>query len=219
MRAISTLGLSAVMLGACVHTVIQTCPHRGKHEKAAQKAAAASGEQPAIPAFPLAALNGPHARSVKLYVNDDGTFFKYTVYVDRAAVPDWVFAMADKELGQGVDVELEVEQYADGAMVFEVTRKVDGQTLELSVDSVARSKRYIERKGFPLEQVPPAVRKTAESVTGFVVELCDVKEQAGRKTYELHGKLADREHSLYIAEDGKLTLQTVDLPAKVKVAR
>lgn len=221
MRAIGALLVSAVLLAGCVHTVIQTCPDRGKRTKQhRRRAVAAAAQEPALPAFPLAALNGPHALRAKLTIDDDGRFSKYVVYVDRAAVPDWVHALADKELGQGEDVEYEVEQYADGAMAFEVTRKVGENTVELSVDSVERSKRYIERKDLPLNQLPPKVRKAAEEVTGFALERYDRKERVdGSVSHELHGKLADREHTVCVAEDGQIVTQTVDLPATLKVAR
>jgi hypothetical protein len=209
MKALCVLVLVAA--AGCAAAPAKKCPEIPR--------AAPSAGEPAFPAFPLAALKGPHARSVKLYINADGSFHKYVVYVDRAAIPDWVHKMADKEIGTGEEMELEVEQYDDGTKVYEVTRKVAGKLLELSVRAEDRKKHYIERKDAPLSEMPAKVKTTAEGVQGFTVKRYEVKEMAsGEKLHEVEGEYSGGKVSLYITEDGVIKHRFAELPAKVKVA-
>jgi hypothetical protein len=170
-------------------------------------------------AFPLAALRGPHARSVKVYLDADGALAKLTAYVERAGIPEWVHALADKEIGKGDEVEFEVEQYRDGTTVYEVTRKIAGKRVELAVASRDRAMLYIERKDLALADVPAAVQAAAAKVAGFTLERYSLKQRRGAQEHELEGKLAGRPASIYFGDDGTIRRQYFELPARVKIGR
>lgn len=207
----SVMTMILALVSSCASTTAQNCD---KTTPPPQQPAAAAG----IPAFPLEALQGPHAKSAKLYVKTDGTIRKYTVYVERAAIPDWVHAMADKEIGKGEDVEFEVEQYENGDKVYEVTRLVDGKKVELAV-SVDRKKLYTEVKDLPLESLPAPLKKTADGIAGFTLKSWETKEKPSGKIHELHGELEGKPYTLYVADDGTIQSRRTQLPAKLNVER
>lgn len=215
MRSLTAL-LLAASLTAC-SPAAQQCPEA--RTAADEAKPAAPGAAATIPAFPLAALRGPHALRAKIYLKPDGTLRKYSVYVARAAVPAWVLAMADKELGQGEDTDFEVEQYENGDTVYEVTRKVGGKTVELSVHSETRKKLYTELKGLPLDGAPEAIKQAVAGVKGFAPDAdgLEIKSYADRKVFEVAGKLEGRALTIYFAEDGAILNRSHTIPTKLKV--
>lgn len=54
-----------------------------------------------VPQFPLQVLQSVRAVRAKACIAADGRIEKFTVYVTRDAIPDWVHSMADQELGPG----------------------------------------------------------------------------------------------------------------------
>lgn len=205
-----------------VTTFVAACTGRAPECPKAPDCPKAAPAQPAasmVPSFPLEALVGSHAKSAKLYVGVDGTLRKFAIHVERAGLPDWVHAMADKELGQGDEMEFEVEQYADGTQVYEVTRRVDGKQIELSVRAKDRTKYYVERKDLPLEGIPAPVRKAAEGIAGLQIKSYAVKERADGKIHQVEGERDGRPFSIHVADDGTVKEQRTELPAKVKIVR
>ncbi len=174
-----------------------------------------------LPAFPLEALRGPHALRAKLYFEADGALGKVSIYVSRAGIPDWVHAMADQELGKGEEVEFEVEQYANGDTVYEVTRRVGGKRIELSVRSTDRKKLYLERKDLTLDSLPPPVKQTVAGVAGFTGKEVELKETGDPATslYEVEGELAGAPVKLCVTPAGKLTATRRGFPAVVQLTR
>jgi hypothetical protein len=215
MRLLTALLLTAALTACCPKP--QQCPESRTADDEA--APATPGAAAKIPAFPLAALRGPHALRAKLYLKPDGSLRKYAVYVAKAAVPAWVLAMADKELGQGEDVDFEVEQYENGDTVYEVTRKVGGKVLELSVHSETKKKRYTEVKDLPLDGAPEAIKKAVAGIKGFAADAdgLEIKTHADRKVFEVHGKLDGRALTIYFAEDGAILSRSHTIPTKLKI--
>jgi uncharacterized membrane protein YkoI len=214
MRSLTALLLAASLTACCPKP--QQCPET---RTAADEAAPAASAAAKVPAFPLAALRGPHALRAKLYLKPDGTLRKYAVYVAKSAIPAWVLAMADKELGQGEDVDFEVEQYENGDTVYEVTRKVGGKTVELSVHSETRKKLYTEAKDLPLDGAPEAIKQAVGKVAGFAADAdgLEIKTYADRKVFEVHGKLEGRALTIYFAEDGAILSRSHTIPTKLKI--
>jgi hypothetical protein len=205
-RSVLLLALASLLGGCCTSAPAQhpTTPP------------ATAGAKYSLPPFPLDALRGPHLKSVKLYINADGSIRKLTVYVERAGVPDWVHEMADQTIGKGDEVEFEVEEYSDGNTVYEVTRKVDGKLVELSVRSGDRSRLYIERKELPLETIPEVVRKAAGEMK---TERYNIKERADGKEHVLDGELAGKKVTLHCTGDGKVIWRAEVIPSKVKLGK
>jgi len=205
---------------ACASGPNQPCETRTAADEAKAGAAAASGAAgPQVPSFPLAALRGAHSISAKLYLKPDGRFSKYAVYVAKEAIPAWVHAMADSELGQGEDLEYEVEQYENGDTTYEVTRVVAGKKVELSVHSVTKKKLYTEQKDRPLEEAPAAVRQAAAKIAGFAADAqgLEIKEYPDRTIYEVHGQLGGKPLTVLLAADGAIVERRRDMPAKLKI--
>lgn len=198
--------------------LIAGCATTSSNQRAPQEPAAAC-HNPQMPPFPLAAVKGPHAKSAKLYMNADGTFRKYTVYVDRAGIPDWVHAMADKELGQGEETDFEVEQYENGETVYEVTRRIEGKRIELSVLSTTRQKLYIERQDQALDSIPATIKAAAEAIEGFTTEGYSLKQLSKETIHKLSGQIDGREVHLYLTQDGKLKERRIMLPARLAIER
>jgi len=215
MRSFTALLFAASITACCPKP--QQCPET--RTAVDEAAPATSGAASKIPPFPLAALTGPHALRAKLYLKPDGTLRKYAVYVAKAAIPQWVFAMADKELGQGEDVDHEVEQYENGDTVYEVTRKVDGKVVELSVHSETKKKLYTETKDLPLGEAPEAIKKAVAGIKGFAADAdgLEIKTYTDRKVFEVHGKLEGRAQTIYFAEDGAVLNRSYTVPAKLNV--
>lgn len=168
-----------------------------------------------MPEFPLEALASPHAVKCKLYFAADGTVEKYTVYVTRSAIPDWVHKLADEKLGAGQDESYEVELYADGSEVYEVRRNVGGRMLELSVRR-DRTILYIERQ-IDEKDLIEAVRAALRGLPNFSPERYAYKESAGFGEYNIRGKIGETPYRVRIRPDGTLVAVQKQLPGSVEI--
>jgi len=153
-----------------------------------------------IPNFVLQEMTGAHAQRAKLYVATDGHMRKFTMYVSRDAIPDWVHTMADEKIGSGVDASYEVEQYENG---------------ELSVRT-DKSVKYIETWLDP-EVLPDPIKTTLAETAGFVLERASIKQGPAMKVYQLRGRKDDVEHRLVFSETGDLIHTSRTLPAKLEL--
>lgn len=169
----------------------------------------------ALPSFVVDALQAPTARKAKLYVGPDGALVKAVAYVERAAIPDWVHAMADEQLGAGEDTEYEVEQYADGTQTYEVTRTVGGLKAELSV-TTDRKMRYVER-ALADDAVPEPIKAAIGAIEGFEVTRIEHKKGPAIDQFEAVGMQGGSEMRLGFEPSGKLTSRARRLPATVQL--
>jgi len=173
---------------------------------------------PAIPGFVLDALHSDGAKSVKIYLAKDGTVRKSAVYVTKESLPNWVHALADEKLGQGEDEEYEVEQYGDSHQVYEITRKVDGVSLELSV-AVDKTLLYVEKK-LAAKDLPEKVAAVLKEREGFTLDEAEAKTfPDGKMEYELEGKQGGFDVQLKVSADGEILSQGRMFTAKVTVDR
>lgn len=157
--------------------------------------------QPALPDAVLAALRLPTSLRATVVLGTDGAVRKSTAYVPREAMPEWVLTMAEEKLGAGEDVEFEVEVYEDGVTVYEVTRRVAGEEVELSVNA-DKSVRYLEKTVDPAK-LPEAVATAVAAIDGFVPAKAALKEAAGAKQYQVTGQRDGRTYRLVLDETGK----------------
>jgi hypothetical protein len=174
-----------------------------------------------VPAFPLSALQSRHALKAKFYLDADGALSKVSVHVTHAGIPDWVHAAADQQLGKGEEVELEVEQYANGDTAYEVTRLVAGKKVELSVRSTDRRTLYLERQDLPLDSMPAAVKQAVAGIAGFAAKGVDLKETGDPATtiYKVAGELGGSPIKLLITPTGKITTTRRAVPAALELSR
>ena len=164
----------------------------------------------------MQALASEHAVKGKLYLAADGTVEKYTVYVTRNGIPDWVHQMADEKIGLGTDESYEVELYADGSEVYEVRRTVEGRALELSVKR-DRTLKYIERQ-LDETDLPEPVLATVRGVANFSAERYAIKEGPGLEEYHIRGKIGEVDHRLRVRKDGHLVAVQRQLPGAFEIA-
>lgn len=169
-----------------------------------------------VPSFPMQALASPHAVKGKFYLAEDGTIEKYTVYVTREGIPDWVHKMADEKLGQGPDKSYEVELYADRSEVYEVRRTIGGRERELSVKRDG-SLMYVETQ-LEEKEVPEPVRAAVAGVKGFAAETYALKEGPGLNEYQVRGKIGGVAHRVRVTPGGKIVAVQKQLPGAVEVA-
>lgn len=172
----------------------------------------------AIPAFPLAALQGPHAQRAKIYLDAAGRIHKVSVYVGKAGLPAWAHAAADAALGKGEDQEYEVEQYANGDQTYELTRLVAGKKVEVALDARSKQVLYTEKKGLAVDAIPAPIKAALGRLSGFAAESYTLKTpQVGAPVHEVYGKQGGQRWKVYLAGDGKLLRRHRELPAKVGV--
>lgn len=170
----------------------------------------------AIPEFVLTALQSNGALRVKLYIAKDGTLRKSAVYVTKESVPTWVHEMADEKLGKGEDESYEVEQYADGQQVYEVTRKVDGVSQELAI-TIDKSVLYLERK-LPENELPEKVATALKGLENFTMEEAESKTYTdGRQEFEVEGKQGEVHVVLQLSTEGEIVGQSRKLTATIAV--
>lgn len=209
----SRLALSAIALAGAI--AISACCTTSKIKC---KQFAATPAMAGIPAFPLKALQSPHAKRAKLYLDKNGRFTKYAVYVSKEGIPAWAHAAADKELGKGEDLEFEVEQYGTGEKVYEITRMVDGKKVELSLDSATKKKLYTEKKGLAVDALPAPVKAAVAKVEGFTAESYSLKEYAsGKKLHEVEGKQGGKALEIYFDDKGAIIRKQRPMTAVLKV--
>jgi hypothetical protein len=168
-----------------------------------------------IPGFVLQEMKGAHALRAKLYVATDGHLRKFTMYVNRDAIPDWVHSMADEKIGSGADSSYEIEQYENGDQVYEISRIVNDHPVELSVRT-DKSVKYIETWLDP-EVLPDPIKATMAEVAGFVLERASIKQGPGLMLYQLRGKKNDVEQRYVFSEAGELMHDSRALPAKLEL--
>ena len=169
----------------------------------------------ALPTYPLAPLSAGQAEGMKIYAGPDGTIEKFSMYVTADAIPQWAVELADKEIGAGEVESFEIEQYADGRQTFEITRKIDGVKVEISV-STDKKVNYIER-AMTLEQLPAPVQAAVKGIEGLTVEEIESRKGEGMETYEVEGKIGSMTHGFLYSADGKPLERTRQIPGKLKV--
>lgn len=173
-----------------------------------------------VPDFPLVALQGPHAQRARVYVDTDGSFYKFAIYVGRDGVPSWVLAMADEKIGRGEDKEFELEEYVSGARVFEITRIIDGREVEIAIRA-DKTFLYVERKGEPgdLSALPPEVKIAVDQIDGFTPNRVVIKEGPHTpRAIKVEGTIGEEQHAHYFAPDGQRMKSRRTLPAVVVLA-
>lgn len=205
---------SALLLALVVAVVAVTACATGPNSGPKMASAGAA----AIPAFPLAALHGPHAQRAKLYLDAAGRLRKVTIYVSKAGIPAWAHAAADATLGQGQDQEYEVEQYANGVQTYELTRLVAGKKVEVALDARTQKVLYTEKKDLAVDSIPAPIKAALARIPGFAAESYTLKTpKVGAKVHEVYGKQGGQRWKVYLADDGKLLRQQRELPAKLGV--
>ena len=155
-----------------------------------------------IPQFPFAALQGPYVRSAKLYIDATGVVTKTAVLVEPEALPSWVLVELDERVGEGKDLRFEIEQYRGGDRVYEITREIDGHTIELALRA-DRSFKYMVRD-IALETAPVPTLKTARAVEGFVPQRASHKKGPGLEYYSFEGVRQGRAYAVRVDPAGVL---------------
>jgi len=168
-----------------------------------------------MPAFPWRALSSPLARKASLWTTPDGRLSRYTVGVDKSALPDWVPAMADARLGRGPDLECEIELYPDGSEVYEIYRKVDGRDRQISVKA-DRSLYYVGTEQ-DAGKLPEAVAAAIRGLKDVVVEHCMLKEGPQVAEYHLRATVEKAPCRIRVSKDGALVAVQRRIPAEVEV--
>lgn len=212
------IAASALMWGCGGATTAQ-CPTPEPRQIPAatdmpKTAPAASSE---LPEGPDGLLRRDDAMRAKLYLGSERQVDKWVTYVDVAKVPDWLKSLADEKLGQGADVEYEIEYYGAELKVHEVTREIDGKRLELSVKESDRSVYYKAETAEMTALPKPAQLQVQELLAGKSDRL-DIKTFGDGKTeFHVRGKLDAVEHRLVFDAAGKLIGHRRSLPAKIEV--
>jgi uncharacterized membrane protein YkoI len=196
-RAVSLVCVMALLLGGCC----KNCEQGGK----------AAGLK--LPAFMVETAAKGTAVKAKLSVRPDGTIRKCSMYVKAEALPDWVQAAADERVGKGEHKEAEIEQYEDGKLVYEVTRLVQGQTVEVAVGE-DRKVVYVEKET-RLEEIPDAVKAASAAVAGFKAEEAEVKEVADSKEFEVEGEADGVSWEVMVDAAGKVIGKSREVPAEL----
>ncbi len=169
-----------------------------------------------VPDFPMRALSGPHVLRAKLGVSAAGQITKYTVYVRKEGLPPWVHAQADETLGRGEDLEYEVELYANGSQVYELTRRVGGEVVELSVQRDG-SLEYVERV-VALEDLPTAVSERLNAVEGFVPGEAFRRRGPAIDDYSVDGERSGAARRVRLLPNGTLVSINRRLPGTFEIA-
>lgn len=171
--------------------------------------------KPAIPEFVMQPLHSQKVHKAKVYTHADGSFRKFSIYVDATSLPAWVITIADEKIGKGEPKSCEIEQYQDGTKVYEVTRIIDGKAVEIAIKE-DRTVHYLEKQLFE-EELPATIKAAIAKLTGFVFQEAEVKEISNAKLYEIEGTMGDAWWSFEIDEKGEIKRRTLLLPAKLAV--
>lgn len=174
-----------------------------------------------IPEFPLKAMQSPHARSIKLYVSPSGEVTKVAVNVSREALPAWVFALADEKLGEGPDLEFEIEQYGNGDEVYEITRAVQGRHKEMAVRGTDKRFLYFEFKGLSIADLPAPVKAALDAPPGGleVVEVVKQSRADGADRFTIKGRRHGVRVSLSFDPQGKKLTERRVLPGSIALSQ
>ena len=168
-----------------------------------------------LPEFIWKALASPSARKAALWTGTDGQLLRYTVHVDRAALPDWIHAMADERLGKGEDVDYEVELYPDGRQVYEIYRTIGG--LEKQLSATAERRVYYIGVEQPPDKLPEAVTSALRDQKGLKVEKCVLKEGPDVAEYHLKATRDGVPCRLRVSKAGTLIAVQRRVPAEIEV--
>lgn len=193
----------------------KNCQKQAEQPKQVQKECPAL--EAAVSAFILEGLQSPHALRAKFYLDASGRVVKSAAYVSKKAVPEWLHTLADEKIGKGEGTEFELEQYENGDQVYEVTRKVDGKEVELSVKT-DKTLKYIERPMDP-DALPEAIKAAVAGQAGFLADSAAHKEGPGLLHYTLRGKKGGEPWHLILDGEGKLIGSYRILEARIEVAR
>lgn len=160
-----------------------------------------------------------HVEKVKLYVDENGAVEKRALYVKRQAIPDWVIDFANQHTGPGSGEYYEVEWYAvsPNTKVYEVTRRIKGYKVEVSVgeDKVLR---YVEKE-LPVNKVPTAVRSAVAGISGFRPTEYEEKKGPAIDIVQVEGMQNGAEVAYTFSSAGDLLSTASSLPAEIEVTR
>jgi hypothetical protein len=154
------------------------------------------------------ALSSPHALRGKLYVSRDGTVERSKVFLKREGMPEWTHEVADAKLGKGEDLSYEIEVYGDGTEVFEISRRVGGKPMKVSLKR-DRQVRYVETTA-ERKSLPAPVSAALEKIEGFQADEFRRRDSEKGAEYHVRGSIAGVPHRARIRADG--TLQSLDRP-------
>lgn len=214
MRHLIGLGV-AVVLSAAAGFFLATAQESKEKASSDTWESRQSADLAKIPGYAWQALSSPYARKASFWATSNGRWSRYAVHVDRAAVPDWVHAMADAKLGRGLDLEYEVELYPDGTEVYEIYRTVDGREKQLSVKA-DRSVYYVGTEQ-DVSKLPEGVTGAIRELKELVVERCMLKESPVLSEYHLKATLEKQPCRVRVSRDGKLIAVQRRIPAEVEV--
>lgn len=182
-------------LNACTTAAPQTCPDP---QPTASVSAPTGGS---LNKAQLELLSAPNVLRAKLYLDDQGAIIKVAAYVPKEALPAWVHEGADKHLGAGQDDSYEQEIYKDAGLVYEITRIVDGQKVEVSLRADDQSVYYIERVITP-DKLPQAAQ---DAISNEQLLRASERTQGDKKSYQVRVQRDNDEHRLVFDEAGALT--------------
>lgn len=209
-KSVALLGLFAALLTVGVGTwLIQAQEDRSTWESKDGQA------HVRLPEFVWKALSSPHAKKANFWTGPDGQLLRYTVYVERGGIPDWVHAMADERLGKGEDLEFELEVYPDGSNVYEIYRKIDGLEKQLSVKA-DRSLFYIGTEQ-PADKLPEPVSSVIRDMKDLKISKCVFKEGKNVSEYHLKATRDGVPCRIRISKAGRLIAIQRRIPADVEV--
>ena len=167
-------------------------------------AACASTSQMHIPKFMVPYIQNGQANRMKLYLNDQGVAERVTLYVQKEAVPEWVYKKADSVIGEGVDQNYEVELYENGDQVYEISRLVKERVVKVSF-KFDQTLRYVERK-YTENDVPEGVKNAVRNTEYFTAADYGLREGPGIKAFFVTGE-AKGESQLLVVNANDLTTQ------------
>lgn len=161
----------------------------------------------------LALLNAPGVERAKLYLDAQGKIIKVAAYVTKEQLPEWLFPLADKELGQGPDDSYEVEHYEEIGKVYELSRVVNGLKVELSVRAEDKRVYYIERE-LPEAELPEPVKA---ALAGAEVTRRSLKTLGEVQQYHIRHMKGGQEHRTVFNAQGEALLSQRLLPTVVEI--
>jgi hypothetical protein len=169
-----------------------------------------------LPEFVMPPLKAQNVEKVKLYLRPDGSFRKFSVYAARQeALPEWVSLLADEKIGKGESKEFEIEQYENGDQCYELTRVINGKSVEMSV-KLDRSVGYLEKQIAP-EEIPAPVKAAIDKIEGFQLQEAEVKEAGAKKTYEVEGKIKDAAWEIELDDSGQILTRSLEVKTELMV--
>lgn len=168
-----------------------------------------------IPEFIWKALSSPGATKLGLWTGSEGQILRYSVHVDKGAMPEWIHALADQKIGKGEDLEYEIEIYPDGAEVYEIYRRVDGLEKQLSVKA-DKTVYYIGTEVEP-GRLPDAAASALRTMKGVTVGKIVLKE--GPSASEIHVKAVQEGAPvrLRMSKSGRLLAVQRKIAAEIEV--